>query len=381
MKVLLVNHSPEVSGAEHSILELASGLIEAGHSAAVACPPGRFADLAATRGLEVTSLRFPAMSFRRDVRMLARASVALSRGARDLRRAVRALRPDIVHANSVRAGLLAGPALAGLPTPLIVHVRDRLPDSAAGRLAGLAATMPARAVLANSAFTVAGLPPRARAKTCVIDNPVDVRRFQAGGARQRSGAGDSGPLLAVVGQITPWKRQHLAIEALARLLPAHPGARLVIAGDAVFNSASTRLNNSAYRDSLRELASALGVGESVTFLGRTDAVEQVMGAADVLLVPSENEPFGRVIVEAMIAGTPVVASRSGGPRELIDDGVTGVLAADDTPEEWARAVSRLLADRRRSAAISAAAREFAQDRFSRERVTRATLELYESMLR
>lgn len=381
MRILFVNHSPDVSGAERSLLETALGLIEAGHAVAIACPRGRLARLAEDRSVSVLDLEAFELSFRRDSRMLLKASLSLGRGVIGLRRSVRAWKPDIVHANSVRAGLMAGPALMGISTPLIVHVRDRLPASAAGRLAGSAASLRASAVLANSAFTAAALPARAQARLHVIDNPVDVDRFRPGDApSEASPGGDDGPVLAVVGQITPWKRQHLAIETLARLVPTHPRARLVIAGDAVFTSSSTRLDNTAYRDSLHALASALSVHDRVTFLGTTESVEEVMAAADVVLVPSENEPFGRVIVEAMLCGTPVVASMSGGPQELINDGVTGIFAASDEPDDWAAAVESLCSDDRHRVAISTAAREFAENRFSREQVTRATLDVYDAVL-
>jgi glycosyltransferase involved in cell wall biosynthesis len=119
-----------------------------------------------------------------------------------------------------------------------------------------------------------------------------------------------------------------------------------VVGEAKFLSRSTRFDNRAYLQELHELASAARLAGRVRFLGERSDVPTIMSALDALLVPSHDEPFGRVVVEAMATGTPVVASASAGPAEIVEDGVSGLLAPADDLDAWAQAVERLVTDKR-----------------------------------
>jgi glycosyltransferase involved in cell wall biosynthesis len=152
--------------------------------------------------------------------------------------------------------------------------------------------------------------------------------------------------LGVVGQITPWKGQDMALRALSALAERHPRLRLLVVGEAKFLSRSTRLDNRSYLAELHELASAGRLAGRVRFLGERSDVPTIMSALDALLVPSHDEPFGRVVVEAMAAGTPVIASASAGPAEIVEHGVSGLLAPADDVHAWSKAVERLVTDER-----------------------------------
>ena len=164
-------------------------------------------------------------------------------------------------------------------------------------------------------------------------------------------------MLGVVGQITPWKGQDDAIRILARLREQSSHTRGFASSAAVvFSGPGVTFDNEAFRRRLVELARDLGVADAVELAGATDDLESVFASIDVLLVPSWEEPFGRVVAEAMAAGVPVVATSRGGPAELITDGVTGYLAEPQRPDLWVEPSRRLLTDANLRRRISEEAR-------------------------
>jgi L-malate glycosyltransferase len=379
--VLYVNQTAQVSGAERSLLTLLEGLPpEAG--AALACPYG---DLAQAAGrLEVPVLPIPGTdaSFRMHPLHTSRAALELRRSSRAVRAVVRARRPGVVHANTTRAGLIAlGARRRGGP-PLLVHIRDWVPEGAVPRLTLRTLARRADLVVANSrwiAEQVRRAAPSARVQ--VIHNPVDLRRFDPGAvdrqaARRALGLSDGDLALAVVAQLTPWKGQDDAVRIIAKLAERGIPARLVLGGSAKFVAAGTRFDNRAFERQLVDLVRALGVGDRVIFGGEREDVPDLLGAVDVLLVPSWREAFGRIAAEAMAMGVPVVATNVGGPAEIVRDGVDGLLLAPREPDRWAEEVGRLLADPDLRKRMGESGRERARAEFGTERHVGALLGAY-----
>jgi glycosyltransferase involved in cell wall biosynthesis len=194
----------------------------------------------------------------------------------------------------------------------------------------------------------------------VIHNPVDLARFDPAkhdraAARDALGFPGDAPLVGVVGQLTPWKGQDDAVRALAIARKTVPTARLAIAGSAKFAGPSARYDNTAYAEQLAALPAELGVAHAVTLLGEVDDVPAVLSTLDVLLVPSWEEAFGRVVVEGMAMGLPVIATSNGGPPEIITDGDTGFLLEPKQREAWGQLLAELLGDDARRAEVGAAA--------------------------
>jgi L-malate glycosyltransferase len=376
MRILLVEHTSVVSGGQRSMLELIRALAP-DHDVALACPSGELDGAARRAGVRVLSIPESQVTFRLTWRHSGPAMMRMLAAAWRLRRIVARERPAILHANSVRAGLIA--ILALLRTPLVVHCRDVLPDGRVGRAIRWVVLARADRVVAISrhvARRFAGPGWRAR-KVRVVDNAVDVGRFDPGRIDRSMARASLGvrarPVLSVIAQITPWKGQDLAIRVLEALGDAAPDAVLLIAGRPKFVAQTTRYDNLAYERDLHELANNPRLDGRVHFLGERDDPERVLAATDVLLVPSIEEPFGRTIIEAMAMGVPVAAGRDGGPAEIVRDGTDGLLVDGRDPARWAVAVAQLLnwpADRRR------AARGHAGERFSASRHARVMLEVY-----
>lgn len=405
LPVLYYNHTALVSGAEISLLGLLEAQQHAGRPLALACPPdpgpARLPARAAALGVPVLAVPAFAPGFPRTPAHLVHALRQSLPAGRGLARAARALDAAIVHANSVRAGLIA--ALTPLPsrTRLVVHVRDALPPTVPGRLVAALLARRAGAVVAISRFVAAafaGQAPdpadgpaphvhraargRRRPSTLrVIYNGVDPARWdpaRANGARVRRelGVPPEAPLLALVGQITPWKGQHDALAALPAVLARYPAAVLCLAGSPKFTGPTVRYDNLAYAGELHRTVAALGLGSQVRFLGERDDVPDLLAAADLLVLPSWAEPFGRVLIEAMAMARPVVATHAGGVPEVVEHGASGLLVPPREPAALAQAILALLDDPARARAMGARGRAVVVARFTAAQTAAAIDALY-----
>ena len=385
MRVLYVNHTAVVSGSERSMLALLSGLPPSVR-ARVACPPGPLAEVVEKLGIPVTTIASTAGSLRLHPAHTPRALAEMSTAAVQVHRAARRHRAEVVHANSIRAGIELGLARVS-PAAAIVSVRDCLPPGAATRASMRLVAATASTIVANSHYT-AGLvrasAPNARPE--VVHPAIDVARFDPAridrsAARARLGApGTRRVLLGVVAQLSPWKGQDTAIEALRLLRAQHVDAHLLLIGSAKFVARSTRFDNVAYVERLHRLVADAGLQERVSWLGERDDVPELMRALDVLLLPSHEEPFGRALLEAMALEVPVLAPDVGGCVELVRDGVEGYLVPPREPAAWAQAVQRVLAGPERGRAMGRAGRVRVSETFGIEDHVQATLAVYERAL-
>jgi L-malate glycosyltransferase len=385
MRVLYVNHTEVISGAERSLLSLLGGLPQE-VAPLLASPRGRLAEAVKGLGVPTSAITGTAGSLRLHPLHTPQALAELSIAAAQVRRAARRHRADVLHANSIRAGIvlaLAGPMRAAK----LVHVRDCLPPGAVSTatLRLIAAT--ATTVVANSRYTAASV--RAIAPGApleVLYNPVDVGRFDPAHIdreRARGALGEAGEselLLGVVGQLSPWKGQDTAIEALRLLCEQGLDAHLLLIGSAKFVARATRFDNKRYLAGLHELVADAGLQERVWWLGEREDVPELMRALDVLLLPSWEEPFGRALIEAMALGVPVVATDVGGPAEIVEDGREGLLAPPHEPAAWAAAIRRIAERPDRGLALGRAGRSKVEREFTVQRHVADTLAAYQRAL-
>lgn len=350
MKVLYLSHTATVSGGEHSLLDLLAAL-PAEVEPVLATPAGELAERARERGIRTVAAPRFEPTFRLHPLRTPMAGLELLAAAAAVRRLARRERAELIHANSVRAGLEAALARALGGPPVVVHVRDVLPGGGAAALTRMLLRRLTALALANSQHTARGflVPPGRTFEVLVVPSPVDLTRFDPAATdraatRAALGIPPEAFVVAMVAQITPWKNQALAIRALAALLPRVPGARLLIVGSPKFATAATRFDNPGYLRDLEALAAQLGLQERVAFLGERDDVPRLLAAADAALVPSLEEPFGRSVIEAMAMRLPVLATAVGGPTEIIHDGADGFLLLPEAPEIWADRLAALAAD-------------------------------------
>jgi L-malate glycosyltransferase len=372
VKVLYASHTATVSGGERSLLGLLAGL-----------PHGDLEQAVAELGAGSVHIAGTAGSLRLHPLHTPRAASQLLLSSWQLRRVVARQRPHLVHANSVRAGIILSLARVRAAAG-VVHVRDCLPPSAAAGASMRLIASSARAIIANSRYTarsVRALAPNAPVE--VVYNAVDLAKWdpaRADHARERARLGQAGRralVLGVVAQLSPWKGQDTAIEALARVRELGVDAHLLLVGAAKFIDRATRFDNQAYVAGLRELIERRGLRDRVSWLGERSDVPELMAAMDILLLPSWEEPFGRSLIEAMAMRTPVIATNVGGPPEIVEPGVQGFLAPPRDPAAWAEAIMELAEDPGRRSQMGLAGRATAERRFSLPAHVRAILAVYE----
>jgi glycosyltransferase involved in cell wall biosynthesis len=150
----------------------------------------------------------------------------------------------------------------------------------------------------------------------------------------------------MIAQIVPWKRHDLFLKAASILVPQYPNLRLLIVGKDPWGL------HGGYYEELVRLSSEAGLKERVTFLGQREDVGTILAASDLAVLPSEKEPFGRVVVEAFWSGTPIVVSDDGAPADLVTDGETGLHFRSGDAEDLASKIHIVLSNQALGAELS-----------------------------
>jgi len=212
-----------------------------------------------------------------------------------------------------------------------------------------------------------------------LPNGVDPERFRRGDRaafRAAHGIPRAARVILVVGRLDPQKNQELALRAFGVLATRHPDLHLVLLG---------HVTDPAYAEALRAQVAASGLSSRVTLIPGLPAagpgVVDAYHAADVLLLPSNHEPFGIVILEAWAAGLPVVASRVGGIPGFVEHELDGRLVTPGDQPGFVAALEGLLANPDAARSLALAGQRKARERYAWEVVTDRLLTLYEDVLR
>jgi glycosyltransferase involved in cell wall biosynthesis len=251
-----------------------------------------------------------------------------------VRLAWRARRYDLVYANSQKALLVGALAAMLARRPLVWHLHDILTldhfSRSHIRAMVALANWRVRQVLATSRAAAEAFQSAGGRRVSVLYLGIDPVPFET--ARPaRLGCPDDVPLAGLFSRMAPWKGQHVLLDALALV----PDWRVLLVGDALFGE-------QAYVESLHDQVERLQLRDRVYFLGFRHDVAECMAACDIIVHTSvKAEPFGRVLVEGMLAGRPVVATDAGGPREIVEAGVTGLLVPPGDAGALARALEAL----------------------------------------
>jgi glycosyltransferase involved in cell wall biosynthesis len=287
---------------------------------------------------------------------------------------MRRLKPDLVHAGSLKAGLYGITAARVAGVPGIWHVHDRiapdyLPPIAARLLREAIAWLP-DGVIANSRATLStlALPRKAPPVRRVIAYPIETRPARP----QRK----SGPLtVGIVGRITEWKGQHVAIAGFARAFPAGD-ERLLVVGEPVFGDSEHR-----YEQEIRKLCERLEVSNRVDFRGFQEDVTRELASLDILVHASViPEPFGQVIAEGMAAGLPVIATSVGGPAEILAPERSGLAYPAGDVDALAACLRRLAVSPALRQRLGQAGRERIRE-YAPRRIAEQMMEMYAETLK
>lgn len=378
LRVLFLDHTAKLAGGEIALLNLLSVLDRERidpHCLLFEDGPlvGRLQGVGIRA--EVLPLDAALASARKDVLGL-RSTLQLKAAqsavgfVRNLRRRIRDGDFDLIYCNSLKSDLLGGLAarLAGVPCVWHVHDRienDYLPTKVVKAFRWAVRRLP-HGVVANSQCTLETLKLAGRVPATVAYPGVCL-------PAQVQLAPEGPPIVAIVGRLAHWKGQHIFLDAAARVRREVPEARFHLIGSALFGEED-------YERQLREQVDRLGLSEVVTFRGfQSDIWAELARATIVAHASIVPEPFGQVVVEAMAAGRPVVATDAGGVRETMVDGETGLLVPSDDADALAVTLIRLLADRELRNQMAAAGRARVTARFAIDQTAHCVTKFLESL--
>ncbi len=274
-----------------------------------------------------------------------------------LRRFLRRERIDIVHSHDARMHLtwLLPARLAGCQ--MVWHQRTKFPD---WRLFRLAARL-AHRIVCISDYGAQTVPQNLRKNTVSIANPLETSAPAPNRTRARErllrefGAEPDAVIVGFVANLTTQKRPMVFVEAAAKIneLSNRPCHFCVFGED-----------RQGLTKELKHRAAQLNLGERLHFAGFQSDIEARIAGCDLVLAPAVEEAFGRVLIESMLVGTPVVAADSGGHGEIIENNVTGWLVPPDDPEAFATAALSALQDRSGTQQVIAAAQTEASSKYT-----------------
>jgi glycosyltransferase involved in cell wall biosynthesis len=364
--ILFLDQSGELGGAELCLADLAEFSRE--NSAVFLFQDGPFAEFLRARKIAVHVANLPKMVARvgKAGGLLAYLFAIPGVGLLLYRVTRVAKNFDLLYANTAKA-LVVGAILAFLlRKKFCFHLHDIVTAdhfSATNRRLIISLANRAHAVVANSQATADAYRSNGGKNHLVrvIPNGFEISRFHTGSGETSDTVPKADhPVVGLFGRITRWKGQHLFIQALAEL----PGVHGLIVGEALFTDEDHR-----YAKELRSLAIKLGIADRLRFTGfRTDIVPLLRFVDLVVHCSTAPEPFGRVIVEAMLAGRPVVAAKAGGALEILKDNQTGLLIEPCNPHALAKGIQQLLENRDLATQMGQAAKREAEERFSLDRV-------------
>lgn len=367
LRICFVDHAGVLGGAELCLLDIAAHFSARGK--VVLFSDGPFRTVLESKGVEVEILPAPkAISSikrggARGRELLAIPSVFVF--AWKLARLFKEF--DVIVANSQKALVVSSIASFFARKPLVWYLHDIITAEHFGALNRMADVFLGNfftsRIIANSESTRASYQEAGGTNKAiaVIHSGIDPARFEIPESELEALRMELGlsraPIASVFSRLTPWKGQHVVIRALREV----PDVQLLIVGAPLFSG------EAEYEAKLKRMVHDFDLADRVKFLGFREDVPKLLKMSDFPIHSSiAPEPFGRVIVEGMMAEKPVIATKGGGANEIITHMKTGVLISPNQPEELASAMQMLLRDPETARAIASKGRAEAIHRFSVE---------------
>ncbi|MBU74879.1 MAG: hypothetical protein CMM73_04140 [Rhodospirillaceae bacterium] len=218
--------------------------------------------------------------------------------------------------------------------------------------------------IANSNFVRSSIPQKALGRVTTVANPI----MQPIVSKANANRGKE--IIVMVGSHTVQKRPEIFIEAARVVSMERPEAQFILIG-----------RHTQYTAHLRELVNKAGLNANFDFIEYTTKVANIIDGATLLVAPALNEGHGRTLIEAMLLSTPVIASRSGGHAEIIEDGVNGKMFEPDNSAAMAETIIDLLSDLEKIKTMVDVAKKFAVKNFAADVHARAILKTYMDLVK
>ncbi len=362
MKVLLVDHAPFFGGAEAFLIDLLSALDREKFAPTIVTDPGSpLLDRLRSTGDSIVMTPLPQLSKSPlFLPRLIRSGIRLARVARDAR-------ADLMHTFGVRTHLIGAIASKLSGIPLLWRLCD---DTFPPRIASLFARAP-RCIVSASAWLTAKYP-NLKFDGIASDGARAPTRTLRSDARAQLGLEESDLVITHVARLVRWKGQDVFIRALSRAAHGVPSVRGLVVGGWIADEDRAGIlgGGETYDRELRALANELAPNR-ILFTGFMRDPSIAYAASDIFAHTSIlPEPFGRTVIEAMMAGLPVIAAKDGALPEIVLDGKTGLLTAPGDVQALERAMMTLLRSHDGRDKMGHAARARAEQEFTLDRMTR-----------
>jgi glycosyltransferase involved in cell wall biosynthesis len=378
MKILFLDQSGKPGGAELCLIDIAKPYKE--NSLVGLFADGDFKNLLQQNQIPVEVLTNQLIKVKKNSNFLQ--SIGSLRQLTPLINKViqRAREYDLIYANTQKALVVGAIASFFARRPLVYHLHDILSQEHFSKtnllIAVTLANTFASLVIANSeASKTAFLQAGGKANIVkVVYNGFAPANYQINldevqKLRQELNVDDQF-VIGHFSRLSPWKGQHILISALAEC-PPYVTALLV--GDALFGEQE-------YKQDLYQKVAALGLENRVKFLGFRSDIPQLMAVCDLIAHTSiAPEPFGRVIVEGMLCGKPVVAAKAGGAIELVENEINGFLVTPNNPQELAQIINHCLQEPGKTADIANHGKIMASQRFDVNNINQQIAQLLKSV--
>jgi glycosyltransferase involved in cell wall biosynthesis len=380
MKILFLDQSGKPGGAELCLIDIAKPYRDSSLVGLFA--DGNFKSLLQQNHIPVEVLTNQPIQVRKESSLLKGLGSLGQLVPLIIKVAKKAREYDLIYANTQKALVIGAIASFFARRPLVYHLHDILSTEHFSqtnlRIAVTLANRFASLVIANSqasqtAFVQAGGRPEI---TTVVYNGFEPKIYQT----CEPDVKQLQHKLEIEGQfvvghfsrLAPWKGQHILIDALAK---CPPNVTAILVGDALFGEQD-------YVQKLHQQIAALGLEKRIKFLGFRSDIPQLMAACNLVVHTSTApEPFGRVIVEAMLCGKPVIAAKAGGAIELVEHGINGFLVTPGEPQELAQVINTCYQEIEQTKIIANHARITASQRFDVTAINQQIAQLLKSLVK
>ncbi|MDY0093273.1 MAG: glycosyltransferase family 4 protein [Candidatus Vecturithrix sp.] len=361
-KILYLNHAAYIGGAEVALLNLLTYLDRKQFQPVMLAPQGEFA--LKLLELDVHWIRIPLLnglnrySFPRFLSVLP-----------FLRSVLLTEQPALLHANTNFSSEYAGALARLLPISTIGHIRDIEP---LGRMGRWTIRQNTRLIAISEAVKQYLISEHIPHQQIIrVYDGVDLRQYQP---RQDSVCEKSKVIIGIVGQIGERKGHRFLLQAFQSLARTYPALKLWIVGKEPTHS------QGYYTEQLERYIKEAHLEPYVKWWGFRSDISEILDQLDILVLPSLQEPFGKIVIEAMAMKKPILATAVGGVPEIVVDGQTGLLIPPQDAEALRQALERLLLNRENWNIMGLAGRKRVEQMFSLELNVQLTEQVYKNLL-
>jgi glycosyltransferase involved in cell wall biosynthesis len=367
-RILVICSSSFVSGAEHSLSDLIHGRMQS-HEFIVALPDS-FDECFKINGQAVYYLPFKWFYNTWNPLRLFQFAMSMIKCSFQLARIIKEHQIDLIYANTTKANLYAITAKLYTKKKIVWQIRDNIKHNALNKILMKKSDM----IIPVSLFI--GLQVSCdESKKRLVYGGMDVKKWGPKTTRNKTlkkelQLPNDTMLIAQVGQLTRWKNQTDFIRAAGLIRASRQKVHFLIIGDDLSK------REEKYKQELIERVDQLGMTPHLTFLGQRKDIQEVLDQIDILIHPAIDEPFGRVLIEAMAMEKPVVAYNCGGPREIIVNNETGYLVEPYDYRALANKTMALIQDQELRDRFGKAGRERVIEKFNMERYVKEMEEVF-----